>query len=354
MLGYRLKALRSEQGLTQEQLAKAFNMSRSTYAQYEVDRRNPDYETLSLFAGFFNVTTDYLLGRSDIREPSGKLVETKYNRRDSGNKRKIHAIPEGVKEGIRKFLTSENAGYTDYSIPDALNIVSIITGCGPIYPKIELADILDNKDIEITEGGEPLTPDKRKRFVQAIKDPDSVGIVNQVPVLGSIRAGIPLLSEQNIIGSVDIPAEIKGKADFALQVNGDSMIGAGIAEGDYVICKEDRTPYHGQIVVALVSGDETTLKYFIKENGHDILRAANPEYKDIQLKPGDKIQGRVVKVYKEPPPINAYRDFIYLRDEHLLEWNEVIEQAINNGIKPSVFREFIDMQVELAKRLAKK
>ena len=78
MLGYRLKVLRNNKGLTQEQLAKVFNMSRSTYAQHEVDRRNPDYETLNLFADFFNVTTDFLLGRTDDPAPPAAPQKPSY------------------------------------------------------------------------------------------------------------------------------------------------------------------------------------------------------------------------------------------------------------------------------------
>jgi len=69
MLGERLAQLRKERDLTQEQLAKIFNMSRSTYAQYEVDRRHPDYNTLKMIAEYFNVSTDYLLGRTDDPSP---------------------------------------------------------------------------------------------------------------------------------------------------------------------------------------------------------------------------------------------------------------------------------------------
>jgi transcriptional regulator with XRE-family HTH domain len=64
-IGQRLVQLRTERGLTQEQLAELLNMSRSTYAQYEVDRRTPDADTIKLLADFFDVTTDYLLGRTD-------------------------------------------------------------------------------------------------------------------------------------------------------------------------------------------------------------------------------------------------------------------------------------------------
>lgn len=65
MLGKRLLYLRNKLGLTQEELAKIFCMSRSTYAQYEVDRRKPDYDTLQKIADYFKVSTDFLLGRTE-------------------------------------------------------------------------------------------------------------------------------------------------------------------------------------------------------------------------------------------------------------------------------------------------
>lgn len=65
MLGKKLLYLRNKRDLTQEELAKIFCMSRSTYAQYEVDRRRPDYDTLQRIADYFEVSTDFLLGRTD-------------------------------------------------------------------------------------------------------------------------------------------------------------------------------------------------------------------------------------------------------------------------------------------------
>ncbi|AMA74192.1 MULTISPECIES: helix-turn-helix domain-containing protein [Aneurinibacillus] len=78
MLGDRLKKLRQQKNLTQEEIAKHLNISRGTYAHYEINKRQPDFATLQKFADFFNVSTDYLLGRIDdpvsppyiLRDPS--------------------------------------------------------------------------------------------------------------------------------------------------------------------------------------------------------------------------------------------------------------------------------------------
>lgn len=220
--------------------------------------------------------------------------------------------------------------------------------------QIDLLHALENNELTITAGSSSLSQEQRLALLRALENPEAASTIIKLPILGTIHAGIPLLSEQNIIGHVSVPADMEGEADFTLIAYGDSMIGAGITEGDIIFCKEDCTPYSGQIVVALVNGDETTLKYYIKENGTDILRAANPEYQDIILKPGDQIQGRIVKVFKDPPPLNLYREYLYFKEEHLQEWNEVIETAVSLGIKPAQIKNLVEMQWEMMKRLVGK
>lgn len=219
---------------------------------------------------------------------------------------------------------------------------------------IELADLLENNDIMVTAGGEPLEHDRRLNLLRSIDKPGANAKNHSVPILGVIRAGIPLLSQQNVIGEVDIPADLDGHVDFALEVHGDSMIGAGIAENDIVLCKEEHVANNGDIVVALVNDDETTLKFYIQENGHAVLRAANPNYEDIKLSDGDQIQGRVVKVFKDPPPINLYRNFIYLQEEHLVDWNEVIETALAGGVQPGFVKQFVENTIAMTANYAKK
>lgn len=75
MLGERLALLRKEKGLTQEELAQALNITRSALSLYEIGKRDPDTETLRKIAGFFNVSVDYLLGRTDIRNPEEKIKQ---------------------------------------------------------------------------------------------------------------------------------------------------------------------------------------------------------------------------------------------------------------------------------------
>ena len=118
---------------------------------------------------------------------------------------------------------------------------------------------------------------------------------NQVPVLGKVTAGAPILAEQNFDGYVDFVVENRKydpKNLFALKVSGVSMIEAGIMDGDYVIVNRCDYAENGDIVVALIE-DEATVKTFYKENGHFRLQPENSSLEPIIVKEMS-VLGRVV------------------------------------------------------------
>ena len=122
-----------------------------------------------------------------------------------------------------------------------------------------------------------------------------------IPILGRVRAGQPMLAVENWEGTLPFNRpKHDGQEYFALRITGDSMIGAGIFPGDYVIVRQQDTAAPGNIVVALL-GDEATVK-FLRQHGHEfVLEAANPAYASIaltaQVSP-QCIQGRVVGLYR--------------------------------------------------------
>ena len=121
----------------------------------------------------------------------------------------------------------------------------------------------------------------------------------EVPVLGKVAAGKPLLSEENIEGTITIPDDIGSGERFALQVKGDSMIGAGIMDGDRVILKQQGTAENGEIVCALING-EATLKRFFKKDGMVTLKAENEKYAPIVVSEGEfRIAGRIVGLLRK-------------------------------------------------------
>jgi repressor LexA len=124
-----------------------------------------------------------------------------------------------------------------------------------------------------------------------------------IPVLGTIRAGEALFSEQNLLGYLPIPADKAAEVLFALQVKGNSMNGKGICDGDLVLIRRQRhVDFNGQIVCALINGEENALKIHIKQEDKIILRSANQLYPDIIIDNENSlvIQGVYAGIFKFP------------------------------------------------------
>ncbi|MGI6620524.1 MAG: transcriptional repressor LexA [Bacillota bacterium] len=117
--------------------------------------------------------------------------------------------------------------------------------------------------------------------------------VVMVPVVGMVRAGTPILAVENIEDFVPLPRSfVRSENVFMLQVEGDSMIGAGIHDGDLVLVRQQETAENGDIVVALID-DEATVKTFYKEKGAIRLQPENPEMSPIIAK-DVRILGKVI------------------------------------------------------------
>ena len=104
--------------------------------------------------------------------------------------------------------------------------------------------------------------------------------VVSVPIIGNVAAGTPVLAEQNIEDHVLLSPELAKDGYFLLRVRGDSMVNAGILDGDLVMVRPQHEASNGSIVVALVDGD-ATVKRFERSNGHVKLIAENPAYEPI-------------------------------------------------------------------------
>jgi repressor LexA len=128
----------------------------------------------------------------------------------------------------------------------------------------------------------------------------ALGDVVTIPVMGRIAAGTPISAIQQESHSVSVPAElIAGGEHFALEVRGDSMIEAGIFDGDTVLIKRSDSADNGEIVVALVDDEEATLKRLRKRGGSVALEAANPTYETRIFGPDRvKIQGKLVALFR--------------------------------------------------------
>ena len=119
----------------------------------------------------------------------------------------------------------------------------------------------------------------------------------QVPVIGTVAAGLPLLASENIEGYFPFPAEMLPNTDtYMLHVKGDSMVNAGIFDGDQVLCASASTAANGEIVVALVD-DSATVKRFYKENGHFRLQPEN-DFMEPIIVDDVKVIGKVIGLFR--------------------------------------------------------
>ena len=119
-----------------------------------------------------------------------------------------------------------------------------------------------------------------------------------VPVLGEVACGVPIFAEENIEEYVRLPVSLFGRGEFfILRARGNSMINAGIDDGDLILARKQSVAEYNQIVVALL-GDEATLKRFRPQGDKIYLHAENPEYEDIVLD-SCVIQGVAVKIIKD-------------------------------------------------------
>ena len=119
----------------------------------------------------------------------------------------------------------------------------------------------------------------------------------EVPVIGRVSAGLPILAEENLERTFPLPMDFAKKNDiYMLRVRGESMINAGIFDGDYVIVEKCETARNGEMVVALVE-DSATVKTFYKENGHFRLQPEN-DYMEPIIVDSVSILGKVVGVYR--------------------------------------------------------
>jgi repressor LexA len=124
---------------------------------------------------------------------------------------------------------------------------------------------------------------------------------NGIPIVGRVAAGLPLLAQENIEDMIQLPKDWAPAGAFLLKVQGNSMEGAHILDGDYVLVHPKQTALNGEIVVALI-GDEATVKRFYQTEKGISLKAENPAYQPIKIERSEaaafKIVGKVMGVLR--------------------------------------------------------
>jgi repressor LexA len=145
----------------------------------------------------------------------------------------------------------------------------------------------------------------KPRAIEVRWDPTSDAVmdrrpVRHVPLVGDVAAGTDVLAQENVEEVLPLPADFTGEGDlFMLRVRGDSMIEAGILDGDYVVSRSQRTAEDGDVVVAGIPGDEATVKTFTRKGDQVVLVPANPRLEPMPFPPDDvRVFGKVVTVLR--------------------------------------------------------
>jgi len=198
-----------------------------------------------------------------------------------------HSILEFIKQEVR------DKGYPPSvrEIAEAVGLLSSSTVHGHL-------DRLEKKGFIRRDPTKP-------RAIEILNQDDNVNDnvipfpVAQVPIVGKVTAGIPITATGNIEDYFPLPSHYVGDNNvFILNVIGESMIEAGIHNGDYVIVRQQQTANNGEIVVAMTEDDEATVKTFYKEKDHIRLQPENATMEPIRLK-NVTILGKVIGLFRD-------------------------------------------------------
>ena len=137
----------------------------------------------------------------------------------------------------------------------------------------------------------------KPRTIDLVREEKEEPVLRKLPLLGKVAAGSPILAEETTDEFIALPETFVGRGDhFVLQIRGESMIGAGIMNGDYVVVKRQVDAQNGEIVIAMIDGDATCKRYF-KEQEYIRLQPENPAMTPIYAK-DVTILGKVTAVYR--------------------------------------------------------
>jgi repressor LexA len=155
---------------------------------------------------------------------------------------------------------------------------------------------LESKGLIRRDPSKPRALEVLDRDIPAAPRVEIMNVV-ELPVIGAVAAGTPILATENVETTIHLPTDIvRDDATFVLRVKGESMIGAGIFDGDYVVVRQQSTAVNGEIVVAMIE-DEATVKRFFREADRIRLQPENDTMEPIYSRDVD-VLGKVVAVFR--------------------------------------------------------
>jgi repressor LexA len=193
------------------------------------------------------------------------------------------------KSGIHRLITAlEERGFVR-RLPHRARAMEIV----------RLPDSVPQPLAQRSRGFSPSVIEGSLGRVPQVAEGESLPQTVSVPVMGRIAAGVPVEAIQTRLSTIEVPPELLSKGEhYALEVKGDSMIEAGILDGDLVVIERGGSPSNGEIVAALIDGEEATVKRLRRTGTQVILEPANPALQPIAYASGVEVIGRVVSVIR--------------------------------------------------------
>jgi repressor LexA len=222
------------------------------------------------------------------------MVNGKFDGLENSKRKELTSRQEEILEYIKKYAKENRMPPTVREIGNHFEISST-NGVRSILAALIKKGYI-NRSPRLSRGIEVIDNDKNGNAAEAPSN------TIEIPIVGRVAAGTPILAVQNLEGTVTIDRDFLAcRSDvFALRVKGDSMINAGIFDGDLIFARQQKTAERGEIIVAQVD-NEATVKYYHPLADHVELRPANPRYRPIIVKK-DKdftIAGKLIGVMRK-------------------------------------------------------
>ncbi len=222
------------------------------------------------------------------------MVNGKFDGLEKSKRKELTSRQEEILEYIKKYSKENRMPPTVREIGNHFEISST-NGVRSILAALIKKGYI-NRSPRLSRGIEVIDNDKSGNVAEAPSN------TIEIPIVGRVAAGTPILAVQNLEGTVTIDRDFLAcRSDvFALRVKGDSMINAGIFDGDLIFARQQKTAERGEIIVAQID-HEATVKYYHPLADHVELRPANPRYRPIIVK-NDKdftIAGKLIGVMRK-------------------------------------------------------
>jgi repressor LexA len=301
MIGDKVKELRKLLGMTQKDLADKLGLkSQTTIAAIESNKNKPSNELLSKMADLFKVSTDFLLGK--IEQDGGYLrllFSVKLNEKMKNENFTVEELSNKLNISGRDLMCIKNAQLDRHAFSCYKTVAEYIG-----YSIYDLHALMSNTYKALKSD---IVDETEEDLIISSKSPSIMvyDFIN-IPILGVVRAGLPILAAENIEGHIPLPCSMisDSKDYFALRVHGDSM-NSEFKEGSIIVVEKTNIIENGEIAVILVNGNEATVKKVVQNSNMITLipMSSNPIHTPTMY---DMVKDEIQIVGKVKHAIKSY------------------------------------------------